>query len=265
MPQIEKLATENLTVAVFENLPIKDDVASKKAGRPIYNDVQVCKLKFAANKQTIGVFPAHEIFKWHIDPETGEKEPLTYALAYPDQYRRFMNGEAQVASGTPLSELPFLTQSKRLELKAINIHTAEALAAVDGNALKMLGGGGRTLKDQAQAYIDNASGSADVTALAAENADLKARLLALEAKVNGTPAPAETSEDDDDTGAGAALSGPEAPGQSPFLIMEADDIVNWLVDATGKQPKKGLKHAALVKLADTVNAELARKKAAEAA
>jgi hypothetical protein len=266
MSMIEKLATENLTVAVFKVHSNKNEAASKKAGRPIYDDMEVCELKFAANKQTVGVFPAHEIFRWLDDPVTGEREPLTYALAYPDQYKRFKAGEAQVASGTPLSELTFIGQGKRLELKAINIHTAEALAVVDGNALKMLGAGGRTLKEQAQAYLDSAAGTADVTALAAENADLRARFAALEAKINGRPATA--SEDDaegDDGEGGDAGSGPELEGASPFLIMEAADIVNWLEDATGKKPKKGLSHAALVKLADTVNAELAKKKTVEAA
>ncbi|WKA31606.1 hypothetical protein [Bradyrhizobium roseum] len=250
MPRIEKLATDNLTVATFSNLSIKDDAASKTAGRPIYNDVPVCTLKFSANKQTVGVFPAHEIFRWHDDPESGERTPLTYALAFPDQYRAFMNGEAQFASGTPLSELPFITQGKRLELKAINIHTAEALAVIDGNALKMLGLGGRALKEQAQAYLDTAAGTADVTAIAAENADLKARLAALEARISGAPA-GETMA----IPAAAAA----ADDQSPFFIMEPEDIRNWLVETTGKTPAEGLNHPALVKLADQVNAALAAK------
>lgn len=249
MPKIEKLATENLTVATFETLSVKNDRKSKEAGRPIYDDQIVCKLRYSANKQTVGVFPAHEIFKWLDDPETGERTPLTYALAYPDQYRAFMNGEAQFASGTPLSELPFMNQGKRLELKAINIHTAEALAAIDGNALKMLGQGGRTLKEQAQAFLDSAAGTADVSSLAAENAELRSRLAALEAKVSG--------------GSRAAVGDveTEVPSESPFQIMDDEDIVNWLIESSGRTPAEGLSHAALVKLADEVNAALAAKKA----
>jgi hypothetical protein len=258
MPKIEKLATDNLTVATFSNLSVKDDKASKAAGRPIYNDIPVCTLKFSAHNQTVGVFPAHEIFRWHDDPETGERTPLTYALAFPDQYRAFMNGEAQFASGTPLSELAFIGQGKRLELKAINIHTAEALAAIDGNALKMLGQGGRTLKEQAQAYLDTAAGNADVTAIAAENAALRERLAALEARISGgNPAPTGASY-----GGTMLLAEGEtakADEQSPFFIMEPDDIVNWLVSATGKTPAEGLSHAALVNLADQVNKALAGK------
>ncbi|MBB5051123.1 hypothetical protein HNQ36_001077 [Afipia massiliensis] len=285
MPKIDKLATENLTVAIFRMHSTKDDVASKKAGRPIYVDMEVCELRFAANRQTVGVFPAHEIFKWNDDAETGEREPLTYALAYPEQYRKFKNGEAQVASGTPLSELPFLTQGKRLELKALNIHTAEALAALDGTPLKQLGQGGRTLKEQAQAYIDKAAGTADVSSYAAENVELKRRLAALEAKVSASTAKPVTATatsaaaSDDDVGTAGddavgegedddfeAGEGPGKEGDSPFFVMAAEDIVNWLKETTGKKPRAGTSHAALVKLADEVNAALAEKaKGTEAA
>lgn len=251
---IEKLATESLTLALFETHSTKNDAKSREAGRPIFDDMIVCKLKFAANKQTVGVFPAHEIFKWHTDPVTGEKEPLTYALAFPDQYRAFMAGEVQIASGTPLSELPFMTQGKRLELKAINILTAEALAAVDGGALKMLGIGGRALKEQAQAYLDSAAGTADVSKMAAENADLRERLAALEAKFAGgtSPAPAAAA-----TGSVQVLGDQSS---SPFFIMEAEDIRNWLLE-TGREAPENLSHAGLVELADQVNAAIAAEKA----
>lgn len=250
--KIEKLATENLTVAVFRMHSTKNEAKSKLANRPIFDDMEVCELRFAANKQTVGVYPAHEIFKWIDDPQTGEREPITYALAYPDQYQRFKAGEAQVASGTPLSELTFIGQGKRLELKAINIHTAEALAAVDGNALKMLGQGGRTLKEQAQAYLDTAAGTADVSRLAAENTDLRERLAALEAKIGGGPAPVAIEP------AGAK---DEADQASPFFIMEPEDIRNWLKEAAGKEAPENLSHAGLVKLADEVNAAIAAEKA----
>lgn len=258
MSYIEKLATEHLTVAVFRTHSTKNEAKSKAANRPIYDDIPVCELRFSANKQTIGVYPAHEIFKWKVDPATGEKEPLTYALAYPEQYRQFMNGEAQVASGTPLSELTFIGQGKRLELKAINIRTAEALAAIDGNALKMLGQGGRTLKEQAQAYLDTASGSADVAGLAAENAELRDRLAALEARFAGAPA-GPTSPIPVHPGAGKSTT--LDIDQSPFFIMEEEDIRNWLIETAGRTPPEGLAHAALVKLADEVNAALAAKAA----
>jgi hypothetical protein len=252
MPRIDKLATENLTVAIFKTHSTRNETKSKAAGRPIYDDIEVCELRFAANRQTVGVYPAHEVFKWHDDPESGERTPLTYALAYPDQYRKFKAGEAQVASGTPLGELPFLSQGKRLELKALNIHTAESLAALDGQALRMLGQGGRELKEKAQAYLDAATSTAVVTDQAELIAQLRARIEQLEV---GRPAESPADSDADDK---------QVNSDSPFASMDPEDIVNWLTEVTKKKPRKNLSKAELVKLADETNAELAQK-ATEAA
>src|SRR5690348_14260170 len=148
-----------LVVATFRMHSTQNKKKSQEAGRPIFDDIEVCEIRLAANKQTVAVFPAHEVWKWQETPD-GWREQVTYAMRFPEQYKRFKEGQAQVQSGTPLDELPFLTQGKRLELKALNIYTAESLAALDGSPLKLLGVGGRELKNQAQAYLDNAKGSA---------------------------------------------------------------------------------------------------------
>ncbi len=174
------MANEDLVVAKFRLHAIPNEGASNAAGRLICDDIEVVEIRFSANRQTVAVFPAHEVFKWHTDPETGMRQPWTYAMEYPDQYRKFKANEAQTQSGTPLAELPFLSQGKRLELKALNIHTAEALAALDGQPLNNLGMGGRALKEQAKAYLDNATGSAGVVRLAAENAAMKENMAAMQ-------------------------------------------------------------------------------------
>lgn len=189
----------------------QNEAKSRAAGRPIYDEMEICTLRAAANKLTVWVFPAHEVFKWHNDPNTGMREPLTYALAYPEQYKKFKSNEAQTMAGTPLAELPFLSASKRLELKALSIHTAEALAALDGQNLKNLGMGGRELKNQAQAYLDKAAGTADVTRLAADNVDLREQIAAMQR----------------DMAAMIAAS----KGKSPLAEPEEDKAIEDLTDA----------------------------------
>lgn len=166
----------NLIVPRFYIHTLQNEAKSKAAGRPIFDEMEVCEIRMAANKQTVGVFPAHEIWRTEKDLATGEVAPITYAMRFPDQYKKFKAGEAQVQSGTPLSELLFLSASKRLELKALNIHTAEALAALDGQPLKLLGMGGRELKNAAQAYLDKAAGTANVTGMAATIASQEVQL-----------------------------------------------------------------------------------------
>lgn len=177
------MANEDLVVAKFRMHAIPNDAKSRAAGRLIVDDMEVVEIRFSANRQTVAVFPAHEVFKWRTDPLTGMREPWTYAMEYPEQYRKFKAGEAQAQSGTPLAELPFLSEGKRLELKALNIHTAEALASIDGVPLRNMGMGGRELKNQAQAYLDNATGSAAVVRMAAENEALKQNYAVLQQQV----------------------------------------------------------------------------------
>lgn len=167
-------ANSNLIYPTFRVHTTPNEVKTKQAGRPIFDEMEVVEIRFAGDKQKVAVFPAHD-----IDPEAtraNNNEPVTYAMRYGDQYRAFKNQTEQSVTGTPLEELPFLTQARRRELKALNIHTAEALAALDGQPLKQIGPGGREQKNQAQAYIDNAAGSADVTAMAAELASLRQQL-----------------------------------------------------------------------------------------
>jgi hypothetical protein len=180
------------------------------------------------------------VFKTNKDFASGEVTEITYAMAWNKQYQEFKEGVAQTMSGTPLSELPFLTASKRLELKALHIHTAETLAALDGPNLKRIGMDGRELKNQAQAYLDNAAGSVDVVKMAATIAALEAKLE----RLTSQPVAATVSED-------------VAPSVSPFAQMEAEDIKNWIKESGGTIPRGNASHATLVKAADEWNAEMA--------
>jgi hypothetical protein len=164
---------ENLVVPRFFVNTMPNEAASKAKGRPVFQEMECIELRFAGNRQTVAVFPAHD-----VEPNaTREKgEIVTYAQKYNDQYLKFKALEHQDVAGTPVSELPFLNEAKRRELRALNIHTAEALAALDGTPLKQLGMGGRELKNQAVAYLAAAEGTADVTGMAATIAALQQQI-----------------------------------------------------------------------------------------
>jgi hypothetical protein len=194
--------------AHFELHPVKNDAKTKTAGRPVYDDMEVCVIRIAGNRSTKGVFPAHEVFTHQMNPETGEREPVTYAMHYNEQYRQFKNGDAQSMSGTPVTALPLITPAKRMELKALGIHSVETLAGIDGAQLKSLGMGGRDLKNQAIAYLEQAAKLTDTTNQREEIEALKARIAELETGKSSAPA--------------------SVP--NPFADWEVDDLRNWLKD-----------------------------------
>lgn len=213
-------------VPIFRATSVLNEAKTKKEGRPIYDDIEVVEVRFPGNRQTVSVFPAHAESGWVVN-EYGDQVKQTYAERWPEQYRRFKAKQAQVKEGTPIDELPFLTQGKRSELKALAIYTAEALASLDGQELKNLGQGGRELKNQAQAYIDNASDSSTVVRQAAQIADLERRLAEYEQR------PAQLMANTDDA----------------FDAMSDADLKTYIKDRTGSAPRGVPSRATLVEMA----------------
>jgi len=226
-------ASDNLVIPRFYNHTIENKAKSKEAGRPIFDDMEVVEVRFAGDRNKVSVFPATAICGQSQDEE-GDYRPITYAERWPEQYKRFKAKQTQIMEGTPVDELPFLTQGKRAELKALSIYTAETLAALDGQPLKNLGQGGRDLKNQAQAYLDRAAGTADVTGMAAEIAELKQLITELRA---------------------------DKP-VSEFEAWTDTQIKDWIEEKINERPKGNPSHATLVKRADEIAVGLADEKAA---
>jgi NACalpha-BTF3-like transcription factor len=228
---------QNRLVVKFRADKTKNEAKTKLAGRPIFDDVELVEIRSAGDRNTVKVFPAHAQHRW-ITNEDGEQEIETYAMRWSEQYRRFKEGRMQIQDGTPLSELPFLTEAKRAELKALNIHTAETLASLDGLSLKTLGMGGRELKNQAEAYIQSASGSAKVTEMATQIAELQAQLAALSV---GGAAPAEPEAE--------AEAEAEAAEDDDFEASDDETLKLYIASQTGARPRGTPSHETLVRMA----------------
>lgn len=232
---------EARVVPVFKHHTIKNEAKSKEAGRPIYDDMEVVEVRFAGDRNRVGVFPAHSFSGWVTNPQDGSQEQQTYAMRWADQYRRFKMQTQQIAEGTPLEELTFLTNAKRLELKALSILTAEALAALDGNELKALGMGGRELKNQAIAYLEAARGTADVTKLAADNVSLQAQVDEMRREMQEMVAAAKA----------------KTSSINPLEAMSDEDLKALIKTKTGSAPRGVPSHATLVAMATEVSQQAA--------
>lgn len=176
---------DNSLHAFFKAVAVKDEHASKAQGRPIYRDEEYCEIRIPGDRYYQPTMPAHAMWK-RVDGDE-----ITYAMRFARQYNRFKEGQEQIAEGTPLSELTFLTESKRQELRGLKIYTAESLAALEGSHLKTLGAAGNELKAQAKAYLEAANGAGRAAALAAEVEHLKAQVAMLRDGASGDPDEAE--------------------------------------------------------------------------
>lgn len=153
----------------FSIVPVQDKAASAREGRPIFHDREMVKIRI----------PGDRLIDWD-----GEVDDAIRAR-FPEAYAAFKRGETRSATGTPLDEWPPLTKSRVYELKASGIMTVEEYADVPDGVLGKLGMNAREEREKARVYIKNAKDNAASSALAAENADLKRRLEALEAAMMG--------------------------------------------------------------------------------
>jgi hypothetical protein len=212
---------DSLVVPFFKTVAEPDPAASEKAGRPIFRNVEMVEVRIAGERNYQPNFPAHSTWR------TENGVPITYAMRWPDEYNRFAASKEQVADGTPLSELPFLTEAKRAELRSLKVYTAEALASLDGKNLAAIGAQGREMKNQATAYLENASGSANATAMAAELEALRAEVAAMRQEPQPEPETPDKAKLKDDI---EALTGARPRG-NPSVETLKEMLADLKVDA----------------------------------
>ena len=174
-------------VPVFKASSIQNPAKSLLAGRPIHDDCEVVEIRKPGSRDW-HVHGAHEQSHAVYDPYSGERSYVTYAERFRKQYEQFKSHQAQTKSGTPLTEVGFLTLARIAELKGQNIYTIEALAAIDGNELKNLGYAGRDLKNKAQEYIAASQQGAPNAIVLAELEASKALMMTMQQELDALKA-----------------------------------------------------------------------------
>ncbi len=144
---------------------------SAQAGRQVFEDRDYISITYAGgksvNKREVRLIP---------DNNGGPSDPDRF----PQQWKAFQAQAEQAQTGTQLEAMPWLTKSQVFEFKAMRIYTVEALANIPDSAMTMPGG--RALRDKAIKYLAVADSGSAVSALEAENRNLKTDLEMLKAQ-----------------------------------------------------------------------------------
>lgn len=218
-------------VAIFKQISVLNEGKSQVAGRPIHDDVDVCELRFPGSRNT-GVYPAESFSHWATDIATGAQYKVTYAERFPGPYRQFKERATQTKSGTPLDYALFLTEARRAELRALNIYTIEALAAIDGQELKNLGPMGRDAKNRAIEYLAEANKGADTRKLEAELMAARERNAILEEDLRIMKEKGHLEED------------------GVFAAMTTDQLKDYIATNTGQRPLGNPSRKTLLRMAE---------------
>lgn len=216
----------------------EDVKASRAEGVPKFKDVEKIRIRWPGDKSRELVAPADGKSLRGPDGRW-----LTYAERWPEHYKAFKAGQAYIGEGTPISEAPFLTEARRRELRAMEIHTIETLAELPDRMRTRLGMGGLELMQQARAWVEKQKGFAAESRLASENEALRAQLNALAEKVAML----------------GQSSAPKVDAVSPFASWADDDMKAYIKDATGQAPRGQPSHDTLVKMCDEINTKAKEK------
>jgi hypothetical protein len=223
---------DEVLVVLFKHLAQLNDLKSLEAGRPIYDDIEVCEIRAPGSKD-VKVFPATAFTRWIDDPFTGRQTKQSYAERFAHQYRQFKSQATQTKSGTPLEHASFLTEGRRSELRAQNVYTVEQLAAIEGAELKNLGPNGRDMKNAATEYIEEGRSSAPNMKMMAELEALKARNAILEEDLQAKRLQPQKVEDQ-------------------FEEMSLDQLREFIATNTGQAPMgnfNGMNKRTLIRMA----------------
>jgi hypothetical protein len=157
----------------------KNEFLSEREGRPMYDDVIYVEVISPGSRDSTPVF---ELIRYPNE-QSVNKEPL-FGIKYQElksYVESFIKDDEvdSALSGTPLKQWPEISRTMISTLRAQNIYTVDALAALPDTKLSVVGPDGRTWRTKAQAYIEAAKGSAHATKLAADleraQEDIKAR------------------------------------------------------------------------------------------
>lgn len=191
--------TREITITpLFRYESIEDINRSEREGHLVKKMIQVVEVRFAGTKNYCPVFPVDAVWK----TENGKK--VTYAERWGEQYRAFVAGASQEAQGTPLEMLKDYGMSDaNLSLcRALRIYSIESLYHLEGDALKSLGMVSNALKEMARAYMSDRAkshdGVAEMAALRAEVAALKAQIPVKEPSPEEIEALLKASQDEFD-------------------------------------------------------------------
>lgn len=158
---VDQVNPKESVIVYFDYVTEKNEAESDKAGTPLFDTLLIAYVSAPGLNKTITAVICER------------KKPDGTVVPYPTAFQRygkaiedFKRGEqSPEMAGTPLSELTGVDAGMRASLKAIGVHTVEALADLNESVQMM---GFHKYKRMAKAFVEQRDGQAPLNKMAAE-------------------------------------------------------------------------------------------------
>lgn len=157
----------------------KNNIASDKEGRPIYDKILFVRIVASGQAKSEVIYEVEREFQ--DGSIRANKNIYNRFEEYIEKFKS--KNEGGDLKGTPIEQWPAIDVRTAAELKAQNIFTVESLAELSDTGLQNIGMGGRALQAKAKAFLDAAKGGAEYEKLAADNQKLQDRIEILEKQI----------------------------------------------------------------------------------
>lgn len=177
----------------FEERPVEDRNETIKQGKLVLRPVHFAIIRPIGGKDAI----EKEAEPWltHLDKQVQLGTfPREWAQFFRKQYTDWKNGQEIGPDGTHVRNWAAISRTQAETLIAARCLTVEDLAQANEETMQRIGMGARSLKARAQAWLETAAQNGSAEELAAlrvkteqqatENAELRRRMEALEARIS---------------------------------------------------------------------------------
>lgn len=165
---------------------VEDRAASLEAGSYITKDVPIVFITPQGSKDCI----ERVVDDWFAQLQRDVAEgrlPREWFAEFKSAFEMWKDGQEIPVNGTPLLTWPVASPAVVRALTAVGCRTVEDLAAANEETISRIGMGARALKQRAVDWLAQAAGpgkvNAELSALRAENANLKVRNEQLETRL----------------------------------------------------------------------------------
>lgn len=165
--------TDTNAVLRFYEMPDKNNFASERAGKPVFDTVLMAEIITPGQSASTLEVEIERVFTPIDGSENRKVRRSKYYDKYQAQVEAHKNETGEyVDDGMPIRNWAQIDRGLAETLAAQGIYTVEALAGISDTALTSVGLGARTLRDQAKAYLVSREFGIPSSQMAAENATL---------------------------------------------------------------------------------------------